>query len=356
MWYRNLIIGLAALLLTFGVGCSGDSVAEPEASVMDQVIDSLASALAENLAEVGPPLAAAEEAEPLVPSTLDGVDDGPEFDAVADVIVVDSTVYSALKDGVLIYNLSTRKYQKIASDGPINALASFAGEVYAGGDGLYKIIGSTLEPVDMELTGVITELCASGYRLVIGTECALYARSIFGHELLMDDIEVTALASEMSDLWVGTNGQGLYRWDGREFRRRFLRRDTTIFDYVSTLDFNHDHLYVGSADGMYIYDGGKWRTLTVDDGLPSNDVRVIDASAWVVYIGTADGVVSYFNGKFTPVKKLDRVTPVCLAVKGRSILVGSEGDGLLCKTGPIVAELLGKSSDQPLDPLALIGQ
>ncbi len=353
MWYKSLIIGMTALLLTLGVGCSGESSAEPKSSVVDQVIDSLASALADNLSDVGPQLVTAkEEASPA--STE--IDKGPSSDPVNDVIVVDSTVYAALTDGVLIYNMSTRKYQTLMSEGTINALVSFGGDVYAGGDGLYKVVGSTLEPVEMELTGVITKLCANGYRLVIGTECALYARSIFGHELLMDDIEVTALASEMEALWVGTNGQGLYRWDGREFRRRYLRRDTTIFDFVNALDFKHDHLYVGSSDGMYIYDGGQWQTMTEEDGLPSNDIRAIDASAWVVYVGTSEGVVSYFNGLFKPVNKLDRITPVCLAVKGRSILTGTEGDGLLCKTGPVVAELVAKAAVRPVDPLAQLSQ
>jgi hypothetical protein len=227
------------------------------------------------------------------------------------------------------------------------------GTVYVGGESLYKIVDSVLEPVTIELIGVITDLYSYEYRLMIGTGCGLYATSIFGYEHLFNDISVTSMIADYSGLWVGTKGHGLYKWDGREFHRRYLQRDTTIFDFVNTLEFNHNHLYVGTGEAMYIYDGGRWETITTENGLPSNEINAIDASAWIVYIATPNGVASFFNNEVTPVKKLDDIPATTLRVYGNSLVVGTEDQQLVKKSGPVVRILIDISIDKPADPVAL---
>jgi len=205
-----------------------------------------------------------------------------------------------------------------------------------------------------EFEGAITSLYSYGYSLMVGTESGLYTTGLFGHDLLYDDIEVTAITADESGLWVGTNGEGLYRWDGEEFQKRYLLRDTAIFDTVNTLDFNHRHLYVGTNNGFHIFDGGCWTTLTALDGLPSDNVTTVNASAWVIYIGTDAGVISYFNGDFIPVKKMEEsiVRDICL--DGRKVIAATDFDGIVMKSGNVIKTIVPVDNGMNFDVLSLI--
>jgi ligand-binding sensor domain-containing protein len=163
-------------------------------------------------------------------------------------------------------------------------------------------------------------------------------------------LPISAVTADGSGLWVGTSGQGLYRWDGEEFAKRYLARDSSLFYYVNCLAFNHDHLYVGTDSGMFIFDGGRWKTLTAEDGLPSDYIKDIDATTWVVYVATEAGVTSYFNGDIMPVKKLADKEVNSLVLLGRKVIVGTDYEGVLVKSGPALRTLI-----DPTDPTAQRG-
>ena len=46
----------------------------------------------------------------------------------------------------------------------------------------------------------------------------------------------------------------------------------------------------------------RFRQWTTEDGLPSNNVRTIDASDWVVLIGTDAGMISWFRNNLLPLR------------------------------------------------------
>ncbi|MFH2048022.1 MAG: hypothetical protein ABIJ12_01130, partial [bacterium] len=284
----TMIMVAATLILAFsGIGCSDETKGENNSSIANDFAATVVNEQPESESEV------ILVSSTTVEETVGTVEDNlftPDGSETTDILLVGQKVYSTFEDGVMVYDLLTNDNYVIESDEGLNALAFYLGDVYVGGSGLYKVKEKNLEPVDLQITGVITELCPYEYRLVIGTECGLHANSIFGHEILFDDIKVSAITTSSDGLWVGTDGQGLYKWDGREFNRRFLRRDTTIFDYVQALDFNHGHLYVGTSNALYSYNGGSWKTFTTEDGLPSDDISAIDASKWIVYVGTDKGV------------------------------------------------------------------
>ena len=200
---------------------------------------------------------------------------------------------------------------------------------------LYRVEGASLIPVDGGFTGEIRDLASFGSRLMIGTDQGLYSRDVLGTKALFEEVSISALAVENEEaLWVGTSGRGLYRYDGEQFKRRYLRRDTTLFDFVTALDFNHNHTYVGTAEAMYVYDGGRWATVSVEDGLPSADVTAIDASGWVVYVGTTDGLFSYFNDEVMPIERFAGNSISSVAVSGRRLVAGTASEGLVFKEGP----------------------
>lgn len=340
----------AMLILVLGsIGCSDETKGKNSSSIANDYV----ATNVDDQKEVEPEviLASAETIEEPV-ATVEEDAFMPDGSPITDVLIVGQKVYSTFADGVMVYDLLTDDNFVVESDESLNALAFYLGEVYAGGNGLFKIKENSLEPIELDLTGVITELCPFEYRLVIGTECGLHSTSIFGHEILFDDIEVSAITTEPDGLWVGTNGQGLYKWDGREFKQRFLRRDTTIFDNVQALDFNHGHLYVGTSDALYSYNGGSWKTFTTDDGLPSNEIKAIDASNWIVYIGTDRGVASFFNDEFKEINKLSGYAISSLGIYERSLLVGTTREGLLKKTGPVVKVLM-ETLPSPSEPVAV---
>ena len=242
--------------------------------------------------------------------------------------------------GVIVYDFENKSYSIIPSGEKLSSVALHEEKVYVGGANLYTINDSTLEKVDEEFEGVVTNLFSYGYRLMVGTECGLYSTGIFGHELLFDGITVSAITADEDGLWIGTQGEGLYRWDGERFRKRFLLRDSTLFDFVNSLAYNHQHLYVGTDKGLHIFDGGRWENLSAADGLPSDFVRDIDASQWVVYIATDAGVTSYFNGDFMPVDKLEDKNVSVVSVRKGRIIAGTDRDGILYKTNNILKTLV----------------
>jgi len=346
----TMITMAAILILTLGsIGCSDGTKGENKSTIVNDYVTTVVSNQNEIEDEVI--LASSETIEEPVEKVEEEIFT-PSGSEITDVLLVGPKVYSTFADGVMVYDLITNDNFIIESDEGLNALAFYLGEVYAGGNELYKINGTSLEPVELELAGVITELCPYEYRLVIGTECGLHSTSIFGHEILFDDIIVSSISTSSDGLWVGTDGQGLYKWDGREFKQRFLRRDTTIFDYVQALDFNNGHLYVGTPDALYSYNGGSWKTFTTADGLPSNEITAIDASGWIVYVGTDNGVVSFFNEEFNNIEKLSGYAVSSLGIYERSLLVGTAREGLLKKTGPVV-KVLSKLLPSPSDPVAV---
>jgi len=215
-------------------------------------------------------------------------------------------------------------------------------EVYVGGDNLYRLESDTLATIETGLTGIVTVLYYDGPVLMVGTTHGLYARTEFGTVGLLDDIDVSAIVRDHDCLLVGTNGQGLFRYDGEDFVKRYLKRDPSLLDVITTLAFNHNHLYVGTPDAFFIYDGGRWQELTPDDGLPSGNVRSIDASGWVIYVATDRGVVSWFDGQLSPAAHLEQQPAELVRVDRQRLLIGTSSEGLLVRSGPVLKPLVNR--------------
>lgn len=321
-------VALAALTIA---GCSGDGKAEKRSSLAAEIVDSVSSTVAAGLNRARLVKAEAPVQMPKVTGDAFGV---------ADMIRVDSMLYTVAGNELIVTNLSDKSEERIRVAEPLYAVTSHAGKIYAGGEVLYELLEGELEPVAVAFEGTIRSLGGYGYRLMIGTDAGLYAKSIFSEEALFAEIKVTGMAEDNSGLWVATDGEGLYRWDGAEFKRRYLLRDTAVFDHVNALAFNHDHLFVGTDEALFVFDGGRWETVTVENGLPSNEIRSIDASGWVVYLATPRGVVSWFNYDVIPVAKIGDVAATHVRTFGGKLIVATETEGVLLKQGPAVSTLI----------------
>ncbi len=358
-WIRNskTAIGLVALAIFAFVGCSGDENNETN-GIVQQVLDTVTMVVVENLEAAGTDSfvdASGVPGElPAIDLAVTIEDPPPGLPQVNDMLIDSILVYAVYEGGLLIYDLQSRDYSMTAIDENLTSLSKHAGELFAGGIGLYRIEGAELIPVEARLQGEINALYSFGPSLMIGTSEGLFARNILGTICLLEDMAVSAIAEDSFGLWVGTSGQGLFHWNGERFKKRFLDRDDRLFDNVTALAFNHNHLYLGTDRGLFVYDGGRWETVSSAEGLPSNRVTSIDASDWIVYVATEAGLVSYFENEVSPVHKLgDRPVSVVRA-SGRKVIAGTNQDGLVLKAGPAVTTLVNpwQEQDGPLASLA----
>ncbi|MFZ5979417.1 MAG: hypothetical protein ACOYVF_02190 [Candidatus Zixiibacteriota bacterium] len=329
-----LALGMFTLAL-LAAGCSTEN-GQSKSSLVKEVADSIGSTFVQSVLET-----ALVQNAALVDSIPD--DTNRKIGEIADMLIIEPYMYAVFDGGVIVYDFLNKSQEIIRSEDKLAAIARHDEQIYVGGGSLYKLSEGKLEKVADTFAGAISDLFSYDHRLMVGTSNGLYSTGIFGKELLFDDIAVTTMAADDNGLWVGTDGQGLYRWDGEEFRKRFLERDTALFDNVNTLAYNHQHLYIGSVNGLHIFDGGGWENLSIEDGLPSDNVRSIDASGWVILIATDAGVTSYFNGDFMPVKKLDDKEVSVIRYRKNRIVAASTSEGILYKSGNLLTTIVEPS-------------
>jgi hypothetical protein len=343
---KQSLLTIAAVLtlaaaFTFA-GCSDKDQSAKRPGVVEQVVDTFADKLADNLVNARLANATAEDTASAV-----AVDSQTDLTGVSDMIILGSKIYAVHSKGVVIHDLADNSTTNLLSGSRLNAIAYYDGKIYVGGDKLYVLDGINFKPVDMQFEGTIYALAPTNASLLIGTDLGLYTHGIFGNDILMDQVSVSAIVPDSEGVWIGTFGQGLYRWDGANFKKRYLFRDPCLFDFVNALDFNYGHLYVGTDSGLFIFDGGAWETLTTGEGLPSNSIKSIDASGWVVLIATDSGVTSYFNGDVMPVKRLSSTPANVVKRLDQRIIAGTQKEGILMKSGPVLKTLV--NPDNPDD-------
>jgi hypothetical protein len=347
-----LIVGLLFAVNMFLIGCSDDRKAEKPGfveKVMDSVAESVSSGLDKARVETTDTAPSADSSEspelPAIDLAVKIEDEDSAVPPIHDMLVDGSMVYAVFDGGLLVYDLASDEYSVTPTVKPLRTLAEHAGALYAGGEYLYRVDGAALTPVEVAFDGQVTELFSYGPSLMVGTTHGLYARNLLGTMMLLDSMNVTAMVSNYKGLWIGTEENGLYCWDGKTYKKRFLARDPSLFDHVTTLAAGHNHLYLGTGDGLYVFDGGSWQTYTTDEGLPSGHITSIDASDWVVLVGTANGAASLFEGEVNSVKRLDNQVITSIRKAGNRILAGTGQNGLMVKSGPAVRTIVSPWQD-----------
>ncbi|MFH2035816.1 MAG: hypothetical protein ABIJ45_05380, partial [Candidatus Zixiibacteriota bacterium] len=247
MFNKTLTL-MAGLIIIAGMilmaGCS-EEIDTAKISTVDRVVAQIADTIADQIVKAE-----------FAPTDLVALED-VEVDIFNDMIVVDSLLYAVFNGGVVVYDLAEGTYSTIGAGEDINAIALFNDEIYAGGKNLFKLVDAQLGPVyigdensfkplhpalkkiQVYYENGITKLETFGKQLYIGTNDGLYAYDGQLMRPLRNDWKVTALVSDEEGLWIGTDGNGLFRMlDDGSFKKRFLIRDTTMFDNVNCLDFS----------------------------------------------------------------------------------------------------------------------
>ncbi len=335
------VMGAAILLVGIAfIGCGGDDNPKRK-TLADRALDTIAASVADGVVDAAFASATVDE------NAVFAVDEKQGILNVADMLVSDSVLYAVFDGGVIVYDFHNESYTTFPVEETFHAITRHDGKVYVGGENLYVIEDTVLTPAEGLFDGEIQFLYSWEYCLMIGTDQGLYSNSIFGDITLTEEFPVNAMvADESGGLWVGSECNGLYRWNGERFQKRYLLRDTTIFDNVSALAFNHGHLYVGTDNGFFTFNGGRWQQLTITEGLPSDQVRAVDAADWVINIATDNGVISLFNGDFLRCGGLEETKVNVLCPFDNKLIAATDSDGILIKSGSTVTTLVEPVLDE----------
>ena len=208
-------------------------------------------------------------------------------------------------------------------------------QVIIGGEKLVIAGKNNLELYDeYDLSQPIYVVLKFGDGYLVGANNGLhYFKEDKTDTILKADILVNAIAEASGDLWVGTFGDGLWRFNGEKWQKRFLARDTSIFDFVNTLEYSYPFLWVGTPSGIFRYNGGSWNQLFVSDSSEIYEVNCFLPRALDTYIGTDQGLFVFANDSLQAVPEFTDSRVVGLFRDGKDILVATRDNGIFTLKG-----------------------
>jgi signal transduction histidine kinase/ligand-binding sensor domain-containing protein len=117
----------------------------------------------------------------------------------------------------------------------------------------------------------------------------------------LSDHVVTAIAqSTDAAMWIGSNGDGLDRWQGGKLQHYSTKNDLLSEIILALAPGTDSSMWVGTPDGLNHIEGAKVSSYTSADGLPDDLIRSIlldsDGSLW---LGTRRGLAHWQSGRFT---------------------------------------------------------
>ena len=101
--------------------------------------------------------------------------------------------------------------------------------------------------------------------------------------------------SDVDDVKDNKNSMPIYgNW------RSFTSKNGLPGDKAYCVRIDGERVLVGTHEGLAVYENGKWRTYTTEDGLAHNGVLAIDVSEQTgdVWLGTMGGLTRWSTGKF----------------------------------------------------------
>jgi ligand-binding sensor domain-containing protein len=112
------------------------------------------------------------------------------------------------------------------------------------------------------------------------------------------DAVTCSLLDKFGNLWFGTYGGGVSRYDGKSFST-FTTAEGLAHNFVwSITEDNTENLWFGTGGGVSRYDGQSFSTFTTAQGLAHNIVlSITEDNTGNLWFGTNGGGVSRYDGK-----------------------------------------------------------
>ena len=173
--------------------------------------------------------------------------------------------------------------------------------------GLFSLNSSDGHPQLQPTIGTNSILSLSEDRegnLWIGTETAglhILRQQNFHTLSALSDHVITAIVQTTDDaMWIGTNGDGLDRWQSGKVQHLSIRNGLLSEVILALAPGAHGDVWAGTPDGLNHIEKDKVSTFTSADGLPDDFIRSLladdDGSLW---IGTRRGLAHWQNKNVT---------------------------------------------------------
>lgn len=111
------------------------------------------------------------------------------------------------------------------------------------------------------------------------------------------DKAITAITIQKNIVWVGTNGNGLYKLDGETWKN-YTKSNALLSDNITSLLIdNNESLWVGTSAGLSRFENGNWSYFTETEGLFNNDIRSLACDQVNnIWIGTRNNRIVKYDG------------------------------------------------------------
>lgn len=143
------------------------------------------------------------------------------------------------------------------------------------------------------------------------------------------------LRSQDGSLWIGTSGEGLFRWRAGVTAHFGPEQGLPNPAILSLLEDREERLWVGTyADGLYLYQDGRFRNFGAKEGFPARIITGIvqdrDGDIWIGSNGM--GLYRYADGRFSYYCRREGwgsdFIRTLLVDKEGALWIGSGGSGL----------------------------
>ena len=121
----------------------------------------------------------------------------------------------------------------------------------------------------------------------------------------------TVLCDPTGKMWIGAWPGGVSIFDGQTFTP-YLEPLLGMCVFCSCVDA-HGQIWLGAEEGVNCYDGNKWFSLSVEDGLVDRWVNAVFCDAeGIIWFGTQGGVSRYDGEIFTNYTRADGLLDECV--------------------------------------------
>ncbi len=101
------------------------------------------------------------------------------------------------------------------------------------------------------------------------------------------------------NLWMGTNGYGLVKYDGKEVKYFQPKDGLSGFQVTDVIQTKDGKIWITTNGGISVFDGNTFTNYTVKDGLRDEWVwSIYEDSKGQIWAGSTQGVSRFIEGKF----------------------------------------------------------